>query len=53
MIHLVKRLTEQETDADKEEFVRGVVSLDKNGNHKVAGGLVAGFMLAKWLRNRG
>lgn len=53
MIYLIKRLNEQETDADKQEFVRGMVDLDKNGTKKVVGGLVTGYVLAKWLRNRG
>jgi hypothetical protein len=52
MIYLAKRLSEQETDADKQEFVRGIVNLDKNGGRKVVGGVVVGYMLSKWLQNR-
>ena len=53
MIYLAKRLAQQETDADREEFIRGVAGLDKNGTKKVVGGLVTGYMLANWLKNRG
>lgn len=53
MIYLAKRLAREETDADKQEFVRGVVNLNPNGEKKVVGGLITGYLLATWLRNRG
>ena len=54
MIFLAQRLLRAETDADKKEFVRGVVGLDKaNAERKIAGGLITGWLLASWLKNRG
>jgi hypothetical protein len=53
MINLAQRLSREETDADKQEFARGLASLDQNGGKKVVLGFAAGFLLSKWLRNRG
>jgi hypothetical protein len=53
MINLATRLAREETDADKQEFVRGLSSLDQNGGKKIIVGLAAGFLLSKWLSNRG
>jgi hypothetical protein len=54
MIFLAQRLLRAETDADKKEFVRGVVGLDKaNAERKIVGGLITGYLLASWLKNRG
>jgi hypothetical protein len=53
MIYLAKRLASQETDADKEEFIRGVANLNKHGELKALGSAAIGYMLANWLKNRG
>jgi len=53
MIYLAKRLGREETDADKEEFIRGAVGLNRNGEKQAAVGFVAGYLLTSWLRNRG
>jgi hypothetical protein len=49
MIYLAQRLLRQETDADKQEFIRGVSNLNKDGGKKVIAGLVAGYIIANWL----
>jgi hypothetical protein len=51
MINLATRLAREETDADKQEFVRGLASLNQNGSKKIVVGFAAGFLLSKWLRN--
>jgi hypothetical protein len=53
MIYLAKRLASQETDADKEEFIRGVANLNKHGELKALGSAAIGYMLSNWIRNRG
>jgi hypothetical protein len=53
MIFLVNRLNRAETDADKEEFVRGVVGLKKGGEKKAAVGFIAGYLVSKALRKNG
>jgi hypothetical protein len=53
MINLANRLAREETDADKQEFVRGLASLDQNGGKRIVVGFAAGFLLSNWLRNRG
>ena len=53
MINLANRILREETDADKVEFVRGVSNLNQNGGKKVVGGLVAGYIIAKWLTKNG
>jgi len=49
MIFLAQRLLRAETDADKEEFVRGVAGLKDNGQRKTAVMFVAGYLLSKAL----
>ena len=53
MINIANRLAREETDADKQEFVRGVASLNQNGGKKAIVGFAAGYLLSKWLLNRG
>jgi hypothetical protein len=53
MIFLVNRLNRAETEADKEEFVRGIVGLNKGGERKAAAGFIAGYLLSKALRKNG
>ena len=50
---LVNRLNRAETEADKEEFVRGIVGLNKGGERKAAAGFIAGYLLSKALRKNG
>jgi hypothetical protein len=49
MIYLAQRLLRQETDADKQEFIRGVSNLNNDGGKKIIAGLVAGYIIASWL----
>jgi hypothetical protein len=53
MINLANREFREKTDADKVEFVRGVSNLKQNGGKKVVSGLVAGYIIAKWLTKNG
>ena len=54
MIYFSKRLAAEETDADKQEFVRGAAGLTPtSGEKKVLVGVVAGFLLSKALRKNG
>jgi hypothetical protein len=54
MIFLANKLAREETDADKIEFVRGLVGLDKNaGKKKVLTGLVAGYLISKAIKKNG
>jgi hypothetical protein len=55
MIYIANRLAREETDADKTEFIRGVVGLDKThkGAKQAAVGFVAGYLLAKKLKKNG
>jgi hypothetical protein len=53
MIFLANKLSRQETEADKVEFVRGLAGLDKNGNKKVVAGLVAGYLISKAIKKNG
>jgi hypothetical protein len=53
MIFLVNRLNRAESEADREEFVRGIANLNKDGNRKIAVGFVAGYLLSKALRKNG
>jgi hypothetical protein len=50
MIFLAKRILREETDADKQEFVRGAVGLSNNGGKKALATGVATYMLANWLK---
>lgn len=53
MIYLAQRLMREETDADKQEFIRGAVGLNQHGERKVLASFVAGYLLSNWLRKRG
>lgn len=54
MIFLANKLLRAETDADREEFVRGLAGLDKQaGKKKVLTGLVAGYLISKALKKNG
>lgn len=54
MINLVNRLNRYETDADKQEFVKGAMGLDpKSAERKVIAGAVAGYFISKALRKNG
>lgn len=51
MYSLAQRLLRVESEADKEEFVRGVAGLDPDaGKKKVLVGLISGVLLAKVLK---
>ena len=51
MYSLAQRLLRLETEADKEEFLRGVAGLDKDaGKRKIIAGIVSGTLLAKATR---
>jgi len=51
MIALVNRLNRAESQADKEEFVRGLANL-KDTKKPLLVGLVAGYLLSNRLRNK-
>jgi hypothetical protein len=54
MINLVNRLNRYETDADKEEFIKGAVGLiPTNGKKKAAVGFVVGYLISKKLFKNG
>jgi hypothetical protein len=53
MIYLAQRLLREETDADKQEFVRGVANLNKDGGKRIIAGLVTGYIISKWLDKNG
>lgn len=55
MINIANRLAREETEADKNEFIRGVVGLDKTnkGAKQAAIGFVAGYLLTKKLKKNG
>lgn len=51
MLYLARQLIRLETEADKEEFLRGVASLDKeSGKKKIITGLISGALLARGLK---
>ena len=51
MYSLAQRLLRVESEADKDEFVRGVANLEKDaGKKRVLVGLVSGALLAKVLK---
>ncbi len=53
MILLAKKMLQQETDADKKEFVRGMIGLTpEHGRKKALVGLVAGYVLANKVRKK-
>jgi len=52
MIYIAQRLLRAETEADKEAFVKGLVSLDTKGAEmKFAAGFIAGSLLSKLRKN--
>ena len=54
MYSIAQRLLRAETEADKEEFVRGLAGLDKNaGKKKIITGIVAGYLISKAVRKNG
>jgi len=53
MIYLAQRLANQETDADRIEFIRGAANLNKSGEKKVIFGAITGLLLAKVLKKNG
>jgi hypothetical protein len=53
MIFLANKLLRQETEADRNEFVRGLAGLDKNGGKKALAGLVAGYLISKAIKKNG
>ena len=46
-IYLIDRLTRLENEADREQFLRGVLGVDKFNAKSFAGGLIAGGLAAK------
>lgn len=51
MINLARQLLNKESDADKEEFVRGIVGLTpEKGKKAAAVGFVAGYLLSRNIR---
>jgi hypothetical protein len=53
MIFLAQRLNRLETDADKQEFIRGAVGLKTGGEKKAAAVFIASYLLSKALRKNG
>jgi hypothetical protein len=49
MISLINRLNRAETQADKEEFVRGLANLRKDTKKPILVGLVAGYLISNRL----
>lgn len=53
MIFLVNRLNRAESEADREEFARGLVGLNKGNERKAAGIFATAYLLSKVLRKNG
>jgi hypothetical protein len=53
MIFLVNRLNRAESDADREEFARGVAGLSKGNEKKAAAIFASAYLLSKVLRKNG
>ena len=53
MIALVNRLNRYETDADKEEFVKGAVGLNPTKSKNTAFLIVGAYLISKKLFKRG
>jgi hypothetical protein len=54
MINLAQRLANQETDADRIEFIRGAANLNaKSADKKIVFGAITGLLLAKVLKKNG
>lgn len=53
MINLARKLLQAETDADKEEFVRGLTgATPEKGRKATAVGFVAGYLLSSKIRKK-
>jgi len=52
MIYLLDRLAREESDADREQFVRGVLGLDKFHAGSMVAGWIAGSLTAKVIAGR-
>ncbi len=52
MIYLLDRMARAETEADKEQFVRGVLGLDKFHAGSMVAGWIAGSLIAKAIVDR-
>jgi hypothetical protein len=47
MISLLDRMARAETEADREQFVRGVLGLDKFHASSIVAGWIAGSLISK------
>jgi hypothetical protein len=52
MITLLDRIARAETEADREQFVRGVLGLDKFHAGSMVAGWIAGSLIAKAVTGR-
>jgi len=52
MIYLLDRMARAETEADKEQFVRGVLGLDKFHAGSMVAGWIAGSLISKAIVGR-
>jgi hypothetical protein len=52
MIYLLDRLAREESEADREQFVRGVLGLDKFHAGSMVAGWIAGSLTAKVIAGR-
>jgi hypothetical protein len=52
MIYLLDRMARAETEADKEQFVRGVLGLDKFHAGSMVTGWIAGSLISKAIVGR-
>ncbi len=52
MIYLLDRLAREESEADREQFVRGVLGLDKFHASSMVAGWIAGSLTAKVIAGR-
>jgi len=53
MILLAKRLYQAQSDADREEFVRGLTAFDdKKGKKRFLAGFVAGYVLTAAVKKK-
>lgn len=52
MIYLLDRLAREESEADREQFVRGVLGLDKFHAGSMVAGWIAGSLTARVIAGR-
>ena len=52
MIYLLDRLAREESEADREQFVRGVLGLDKFHAGSMVAGWIAGSLTSKVIAGR-